>query len=362
MNPFTEFAFSEQGYNHIKVSKECQDASGAYSDDDMSIIVVADGHGSDNYPRTARGSSFAVDAAIAAIKEFVKTVTDEKIDIDPQQEKQTESQMRELSANILKRWHDSVDQDITEHPLDERELEKVSEKYKQRYQSGNYNAKAYGTTLIAICATANYWFGLHIGDGKCVTFEANGSCNEPIPWDDTCQSNITTSICDEDALDEFRYYCSKKLPLAVFIGSDGVDDSYANNEELYAVYRAMIRIFEEHGADTVKQEIKEFLPKTSKNGSGDDVSIAGMIRSLTSQSEIDCFKAREIYSAVELKLKQKEADYKIASERVTYISDAMEKAQHSLWDAKEKYMKAQETLERVAAELAVTRKQFEEAA
>lgn len=361
MNPFTEFAFSEQGYNHIKVSKECQDASGAYSDDDMSIIVVADGHGSDNYPRTARGSSFAVDAAIAAIKEFVKTVTDEKIDIDPQQEKQTESQMRELSANILKRWHDSVDQDITEHPLDERELEKVSEKYKQRYQSGNYNAKAYGTTLIAICATANYWFGLHIGDGKCVTFEANGSCNEPIPWDDTCQSNITTSICDEDALDEFRYYCSKKLPLAVFIGSDGVDDSYANNEELYAVYRAMIRIFEEHGADTVKQEIKEFLPKTSKNGSGDDVSIAGMIRSLTSQSEIDCFKAREIYSAVELKLKQKEADYKIASERVTYISDAMEKAQHSLLDAKEKYMKAQETLERVAAELAVTRKQFEEA-
>lgn len=111
MNPFTEFAFSEQGYNHIKVGKECQDASGAYSDDDMSIIVVADGHGSDNYPRTARGSSFAVDAAIAAIKEFVeKTVTDEKIDIDPQQEKQTESQMRELSANILKRWHDSVDQ------------------------------------------------------------------------------------------------------------------------------------------------------------------------------------------------------------------------------------------------------------
>ena len=44
MNPFTEFAFSEQGYNHIKVGKECQDASGAYTDDDMSIIVVADGH------------------------------------------------------------------------------------------------------------------------------------------------------------------------------------------------------------------------------------------------------------------------------------------------------------------------------
>lgn len=33
---------------------------------------MADGHGSDNYPRTYKGSKFAVDAAIKSIVEFVE--------------------------------------------------------------------------------------------------------------------------------------------------------------------------------------------------------------------------------------------------------------------------------------------------
>ena len=48
------FSATETGYNHIKAepSKVCEDASGFYDDDQMHICVVADGHGSDNYPRT----------------------------------------------------------------------------------------------------------------------------------------------------------------------------------------------------------------------------------------------------------------------------------------------------------------------
>ena len=81
MNTIYDFAFSEQGYNHIKSDKVCQDSSGHYSDNSMAVVVVADGHGNDNYPRTDRGSSFAVEATITAIKEFVKTVKDSAIDI-----------------------------------------------------------------------------------------------------------------------------------------------------------------------------------------------------------------------------------------------------------------------------------------
>ena len=64
MNSIYDFAFSAQGYNHIRVKKVCQDSSGHYSDDRMSIAVVADGHGSDDYPRTDKGSRYAVEAAI----------------------------------------------------------------------------------------------------------------------------------------------------------------------------------------------------------------------------------------------------------------------------------------------------------
>ena len=68
MAEYYQFAHSVQGYNHIKANKVCQDASGECHFEDVSIIAVADGHGSDNYIRTDRGSRFAVSAALTAIK------------------------------------------------------------------------------------------------------------------------------------------------------------------------------------------------------------------------------------------------------------------------------------------------------
>ena len=70
MAEYYQFAHSVQGYNHIKANKVCQDASGECHFEDVSIIAVADGHGSDNYIRTDRGSKFAVSAALTAIKAF----------------------------------------------------------------------------------------------------------------------------------------------------------------------------------------------------------------------------------------------------------------------------------------------------
>lgn len=72
MAEYYQFAHSVQGYNHIKANKVCQDASGECHFEDVSIIAVADGHGSDNYIRTDRGSKFAVSAALTAIKAYLK--------------------------------------------------------------------------------------------------------------------------------------------------------------------------------------------------------------------------------------------------------------------------------------------------
>ena len=145
MNTTYDFAFSEQGYNHIKADKVCQDSSGHYSDDLMAVVVVADGHGSDNYPRTDRGSSFAVEATITAIREFVKTVEDSVIDIS----EDSDSYLEQLAKNILANWYAAVDADLEKYPFSEEELSKVSDKYKKRYMSGQRQEKAYGTTLIA---------------------------------------------------------------------------------------------------------------------------------------------------------------------------------------------------------------------
>jgi hypothetical protein len=271
----TIFSFSatETGYNHTKAepSKICEDASGCYDDERMHICAVADGHGSDNYPRTERGAKYAVDAAIGQIKKFVADADKERIFQDT-------DWLKQLSQSILEAWMEMVAADVAAHPFEETEMEHVSDKYKKKYLSEDESErsieKAYGCTLIAYTVTEDFSFGIQIGDGKCVVIDADGTFTEPIPWDENCQMNVTTSLCDSDAKEEFRFTLSKDRPAAVFCGTDGVDDSYVGMEEVYALYRSIIKIFTEHGSQIGKAEIKEYLPVLTRRGSGDDVSIA----------------------------------------------------------------------------------------
>lgn len=341
MNTTYDFAFSEQGYNHIKADKVCQDSSGHYSDDLMAVVVVADGHGSDNYPRTDRGSSFAVEATITAIREFVKTVEDSVIDIS----EDSNSYLEQLAKNILANWYAAVDADLEKYPFSEEELSKVSDKYKKRYMSGQRQEKAYGTTLIAVCQTRNYWFGMQIGDGKCVCISQDGSMYEPIPWDEDCQANITTSICDSEAIEEFRYCFMKECPVATLMGTDGIDDSYADAEEMYVLYRSILAIFAEHGRETGESEIQAFLPGLSRKGSGDDVSIAGIVSASLSTAFIEVLKAQCEYSNAKAHREQAEREVILAAEKQEYVLSAMKKAKMNYDLCVQKATEAQEAIE-----------------
>ena len=336
-----DFAFSEQGYNHIKSGKVCQDCSGHYADSSMAIIVVADGHGSDNYPRTDRGSKFAVKAAITAIREFVNTVTDNSIDVF----EDSNTYLEQLAKNILANWYMAGDADLKKSPWSEDELSMVSEKYKKRYLSGEKQEKAYGTTMIAACHTKEYWFGLQIGDGKCVCISKNGSMYEPIPWDNECQANITTSICDSEAIDEFRYCFMQECPIATIMGTDGIDDSYANTEEMYVLYRSILAIFAEHGRETGESEIQAFLPVLSRKGSGDDVSIAGLVATTLSTAFIDVLKAQCEYSNAKEHRKQADHEVTLAAEKQAYVLSAMEKAKMTYDLCVQKVTEAQNSIE-----------------
>ena len=322
------FAFSatETGYNHTRINKVCEDASDFYDDEKMHICVVADGHGSDNYPRTEFGSKFAVDAAIKNVIEFVNTA--EKSQVINDAENNFE-RMNQLAKSILRSWYESVEEDYNKKPFTEKELEKVSDKYKNRYLSENIEErkveKAYGCTLIIYVITDDYSFGMQIGDGKCVLIDENGQFLEPIPWDDDCQLNVTTSICDDDAIDEFRFYISDKMPTAVFIGSDGIDDSYANEEELYALYRSILKIFIEHGDEVGKSEIREYLPVLTKRGSGDDVSMGLIINQKRAKSISSVFEMQiEVFKLTE-ELQDKKRKKDIVKEKALRLSSRIKK-------------------------------------
>jgi serine/threonine protein phosphatase PrpC len=183
----------------------------------------------------------------------------------------------QLSKSIISGWNDKVWNHYSQTPLSEKEQNELSEKAKQKYLVRQRIESLYGATLIVAVVTDEYWFGLHIGDGKCVVKSYDGEFTQPIPWDEKCFLNATTSICDSDALDNFRHYFSERTPAAVFIGSDGIDDCFANDSQLHNLYDAIIASFGQRDFDEALSELKDYIPRLSAKGSGDDMSVAGII-------------------------------------------------------------------------------------
>ncbi|MDE7246643.1 MAG: protein phosphatase 2C domain-containing protein, partial [Lachnospiraceae bacterium] len=265
------FHISVQGASHIKKNKECQDASFAFYDFEKSIAMVCDGHGGDDYVRSASGSGLACIAADRNIKSFLSSVDKDTFFTDP------EKHLKNLEASIINTWNQLINAHYEKNPFTEDELNSVSEKARKKYTQDGRIESAYGTTMIAVAIGKGYWFGIHIGDGKCVAVNPEGKFVQPIPWDSKCFLNATTSICDSDALSSFRHFYSEKMPAAVFVGSDGIDDCFSNNEQLHNLYKTILYSFGTTNFNEAVNSLKDYLPRLSAKGSGDDVSIAAIL-------------------------------------------------------------------------------------
>ncbi len=279
------FCSSHQGESHKRTGKVCQDAAFARFKeiDRYAVAIVSDGHGGDNYFRSDRGSRLAVEATQEAVGEFMnnflkasslKKLSESKFHAP-------DDLMRQLETAILYRWRTKIQEDYVRQPFTAEELACFSAEMRKRYESSpnDYFVKAYGATLIAVVVyPEQFWFGLHIGDGKCVAQKADGICYQPIPWDDKCFLNVTTSLCDEKPLENFRHcFHTEDFPAAIFVGTDGVDDCFANDTDLYGFYQEVVRTFREKKYKKACREIDEFLPLMSARGSGDDISVSGII-------------------------------------------------------------------------------------
>jgi hypothetical protein len=272
---YESFSSFTVGFNHIRLNKSCQDYAWHGSGPGLQLAIVADGHGSETFFRSGLGARFAVQCAADCIMKFVHTLRTKNADLQGIEEDH-EKLLRKLEKSIIAAWHEMVEADYTNDPFTAEEFERAGLDLPARQSP----CHAYGTTLIAAAATESFWFGLHIGDGKCIALDKAGNCNEPIPWDDNCFLNVTTSLCDNNAADRFRHCFSREIPAAVFIGSDGVDDSYPvnnNRKHLGRLYSAIAANFAGAGFAVGQDQLAEFLPVLSQKGSGDDVSIAGFI-------------------------------------------------------------------------------------
>lgn len=275
------FNVQEIGYSHLSEgTKPLQDCALSYADEKIAIAAISDGHGSAPYFRSDRGSRFAAQIIIDFLKEFSER--NDSLDDNMDEIK------KEISLEIQKRWQTQVKNDYEANPISDEELGVFKEeilknensdtanrwkKYYMRYKNGEDIFKLYGCTLISVLVTSEYVLGLQVGDGKCVAMYSDGECDQPIPWDDECIANICTSMCDDEL--RCRISVFNKTPIAIFMASDGIDDTFGDGNGLYTFYRKICYNLIKNGESYIK-DLQNTLATISEKGSKDDISISGI--------------------------------------------------------------------------------------
>ena len=294
-----------KGESHKATEKPCQDYAFAEHTSSLSMAIVCDGHGGEKYFRSDIGAKSAVTITKSSIHSFVENMKISSFNnegnesvfshshfcsyskaesTEEQTEKNAHKALLWLFSSIISQWNDAIANDARQRDITDWEESHVDKTILDEFRKKRENPEAtfektYGCTLMAYVQTPDYWFAFQLGDGKLVTMGKNNdviSFNQPVPWDEKCFLNKTTSLCDSHALDEFRY-CYQgdgTFPVAAFLGSDGIDDSYGDGENLYNFYANLYKQIAKSGVDIASKMLNSWLPEISKIGSKDDMSVA----------------------------------------------------------------------------------------
>ena len=296
MNKYIGFKSIEEGFSHKSSGTPCQDAVDVAICDKYVICVAADGHGSEKYIRSKKGSELVVKVAITAVKDFIEKLYDENssdllneffetsidsFDVDSvvNADKNQFKLLKSMSSYIVTQWVNEIRTDWDTIECDEKELELFIKNFPNHTpRDVELNiTKIYGTTLIIGVITDDFSFIIQCGDGgSCIILEDDEAQIAKDTFDENQMGGMTNSLSASNCLDTFRYFFTKKKVNALILVSDGVLESYGGNdgkdfllfcEKLYEVYSK--------DYDKAQQFLDAWMPKLSEKGNEDDVSIAG---------------------------------------------------------------------------------------
>lgn len=273
MEPYKTLSCHKIGISHIEKGLECEDYSLSYEDDKISICAISDGHGDKNCFRSAKGAKIACESAIRQIKIFFSYGEETKKALS----ENYNIALNQLEKSIIAEWTSRVEFDVSKNSFTEKELSPLKDNIKQFFKSNTRPQKAYGCTLIVSAITEYCWFAIQIGDGKCTAIFDDGVYINPIPDDNEgCVGNRSTSICSSNAISSFRHFYGTVLPVAVFVTSDGIEESFSE-KDLNKCYYTISYWANTENTASLKEKVNELLPQITKGGSGDDVSLSIII-------------------------------------------------------------------------------------
>lgn len=299
-----------RGSEHIRQNKPLQDFSGSTSDrwKSYAYALIADGHGGEKYFRSEHGSRIAV---LCAVEEINKVLKDLLFHIKKKEVDVIDKSLNNLCAKILLSWREKVCAHFSEHPLTEDEKRQCEALKIALPILEEEIPTLYGSTLLsaAYFEKFEFWFALQIGDGKTVAIREtatsyyqqrpqNGgkraaeiaisddsSVFYPIPEDEEMGFGVTASLCGARAAEHFFYSFGFGRLGGIAVMSDGLTDSL--NKDKLPDFILNIQKNALADRERTKGELEAFLPKLSEQGSGDDVSLAGIFIHDTRQNYVE---------------------------------------------------------------------------
>lgn len=347
----TAFHKTVRGHLHILKDIPCEDYSSSFSDENRRyyIAAVADGHGDPACTRSAYGSNAAVEIAKDCLKSFAESYLrrdTEALLNDFSSSRSTHQIMKQLTDTIISRWYQQIYRHLAQEPLSQEELNRAGS-YAADYSTGKRLAHIYGTTLIAALWLPTHLILIQQGDGHCEIFYKDGNVDQPVPQDDRCFENVTTSMCDADVSTRIRHYIislEQQPVIACFIGSDGVEDSFIDAEGTHAFYQSLSNELVYRQPEEFEHYLDDMLPKFSKTGCGDDVSIAGIVDIEAIAPFVELFQTHS--RRYELSEKKRYYDGKIHSmtRKHDILKKRVEDAQDA-WEQKDKRLQILQKLD-----------------
>lgn len=285
MTAFNGFKAKCRGFSHEESNTVCQDATEYFCDENIAVCTISDGHGSEKYFRSDVGSEKAVDVSVEAVRTFIAR----QIALNREDETQNNGQeltansypklLSDLAGHIVSRWVDEVQAHWDEVSCNEDEKTLFDKHFPNaaKDEIKAYVTKIYGATLIIGVMTEHFGFVMQIGDGAACVIKKEGSKIFANTIDENQYLGQTNSLSSSNCLPRFRFDYFESIPKAIVVASDGVADSYAGNDgkDFLSFCEKLVNLYSGN-YEQAQGFVEDWLPQLSKEGSQDDMSIAGV--------------------------------------------------------------------------------------
>lgn len=243
-----------RGASHIRSGAPCQDAMLVHQSGGATILSVADGHGSESCPYSDIGSQVAVEVFRDVMETYRLNYQH-----DPSR------LMKFLKEEGTLTFAKEIDREWKSRIL-----------AKANSQSSEPAIwKLYGTTLLGLYLTPDFYFAFQIGDGDLLYMNADSV--ETVLEVEELLGTETYSLSQSKAWQKANAKVGRltpnSQPQSFLLATDGFSNSYGSKGAFQQTAKGYFDAVEDYGTEAVSNELVGWLNETSEGGSGDDITL-----------------------------------------------------------------------------------------